>query len=114
MAQKVLKLLLEKSGKEPGQARVMFGPSIRACHYEVGPEFKGHFPASSLRYVGNGRDRSLRFDLPKENRRQLIEAGVPAGNITDFGICTVAENRDFYSFRKEKDSAGRIISFIVK
>ena len=88
IAQKTFKMLLEKSKKRPEDVKVVFGPSIRACHYES--------------------------DLPGENRRQLSEVGLPVRSITDLGICTIDENDNFYSFRKEKDSAGRIISYIVK
>ena len=60
------------------------------------------------------KDGTWYFDLAGENRRQLIEVGAKPDHILDLEICTVAENEDFYSFRKEKEAAGRIISFISK
>ena len=110
IARKTLRLLLEKSGAKKKDVRIVLGPSIGVRHYEVGPEFKDHFPASSLRHTGN----CLHFDLAKENKRQLMESGVPEKNITDTGLCTVAANKDFYSFRQEKEKAGRIISYITR
>ena len=109
IAQKSLGLMVEKSGLKPDEVKIMFGPRIGAGHYEVGQEFRQFFPASSL-IEKNGR---LCFDLAKETRRQLLEAGARAENILDHGICTIEENGDFYSFRKEKENAGRIISFIT-
>ena len=113
IAQKTVRLLTEKSGCPARHIRVVLGPSIGVKHYPVGPEFRHIFPESSL-LLGKGRDRSLHFDLARENKRQLRKTGVTNKNMTDLEICTVAENGDFYSFRKEKDKAGRIISFIVK
>jgi len=106
---KTLRALLDRSGLAPGDVRVAFGPSIGAAHYEVGPEFRGYFPARSLRE----RAGRLYLDLAGENRRQLLEAGIPARNILDPRLCTVARNAHFHSFRKERDEAGRIISFIT-
>ena len=108
IAPQALKLLSEKSGRKPKNIRIVFGPCIGPCHYEVGPGFRSYFPASSLAE----RHGKLYFDLAKENARQLREAGAVPGKISDYEICTVAENDDFYSFRKEKDKAGRMISFI--
>ena len=110
IAPKTFKLLLEKSACGPEDIHVMLGPCIGKRNYEVGGEFEGYFPASSL-FRKNGK---LHLDLAGENKRQLQEAGVLRRNIFDTGICTVEENEDFYSFRKERDSAGRTISFITK
>ena len=110
IAQKSLALMVEKSSLKPQEVKIMFGPCIGVGHYEVGQEFRQFFPASSL-IEKSGR---LYFDLAKETRRQLLEAGARAENILDHGICPFAENGDFYSFRKEKENAGRIISFITK
>ena len=108
IAPKVLKLLSEKSGRKPKNIRVLFGPRIGVGHYEVGQEFRTIFPASSLVEKNN----KLYFDLAKENARQLKDAGAAGRRISDHEICTVSENDDFYSFRKEGDKAGRNVSFI--
>jgi len=110
IASKMLKHILEKSGVSVSKVRVIFGPRIGPDAYEVGEEFAQHFPKESL-YRHKGK---LHFDLGDENRRQLLEAGLSYRHILDHGICTVEENADFYSFRKEGDKAGRIISFITK
>jgi copper oxidase (laccase) domain-containing protein len=53
------------------------------------------------------------MDLPKENTMQLMGAGVPKENIFDPGFCTLCENNDFFSFRKEGKDCGRIISVVM-
>ncbi len=109
ICQKMIGLLCAKSGKAPKDIKVIFGPCIRACHYEVGSEFKEYFGAAAFQE----RDGKLYFNLPFENKRQLLEAGMPEQNILDYEICTVCQTKDFYSYRTEKEAAGRMISMIA-
>jgi len=89
---------------------MFFGPRIGKNNYEVGKEFENYFPGSSLIL----KEGKLFFDLAGENKRQLLSAGAVENNIFDPEICTVKENENFYSFRKEKEAAGRTISFITR
>ena len=108
IVQKAAVLLSQRSGVGPDKIKVILGPCIGPRHYEVGPEFRLEFPESSL----EDRDGKLYFNLAKENERQLREAGVLAVNISDHGACTFSEQKNFYSFRRERGSAGRMVSFI--
>jgi YfiH family protein len=108
IALKTLAFLLKEAKVRPSEVRVAFGPSIGKTAYEVGKEFKRYFPRKSL----HRRHGKLYFDLAGENKRQLLLEGVCPKNIVDHEICTFRENEHFYSFRKEKEAAGRILSFI--
>jgi YfiH family protein len=110
IAAKTVAKLIERSGCRPSDVQVAFGPCISAPNYEVRPEFKQHFKGRSLTI----KKDKLHFDLAGENARQLLEAGVWSWNILDSKICTIGQNAHFYSFRKEKEDAGRMISFITK
>ncbi len=110
IAPKMLKLISEKSGVPISKVRIIFGPRIGPDAYEVGEEFEKSFPKESL----HRQKGKLLFDLGAENKRQLLEAGASRRKLLDHGICTVQQNADLYSFRKEGDKAGRIISFITK
>lgn len=113
IAKKAFQMLQERSECLSSEIRVIFGPCIGKDQYEVGGEFLGMFgPVSDSRSPIRRKGKKLYFDLAGENRRQLIKAGAKLENIKDLEICTVSENDDFYSFRKEKDGAGRVISFI--
>lgn len=103
-------LLKSKSGCLDSDVRVIFGPCIGFHHYEVGRELADILPKRSLCW----RKGRLYFDLVGENRRQLFEGGAEARGLTVLDLCTVAQNRDFYSFRKEKQAAGRMVSFILQ
>lgn len=86
-----------------------FGPAIRRCCYEVGGEFRGHFNTGLYE-----KDDRYWLDLVELNYRQLIEAGVRSEKIFDSGMCTSCRNDTFFSYRKEKEAAGRQMSFIIK
>ena len=108
IAKKTLLTLMQKSGAPASEVRVILGPSICRKHYEVGEEFKDHFTPPYLKKVG-GR---YHLDLVKANRKPLLRAGVPFNNISVSGLCTIGHKKHFYSHRAEKDSAGRMVSFI--
>lgn len=98
---------LESRGCRASDLRVAIGPSIGSCCYEVGPEVARRF--EPWRSVGetDGR-RSL--DLPRINQTQLLDAGVR--QIWISGECTFCLPDRFFSFRREKNDAGRMLSFV--
>lgn len=104
---KTYKLIRERSGCD--QVKVIFGPCIRRKNYEVGEEFRSYFKHSLI-----SREGKLFFDLAAENKRQLLETGLSETDLFDLEACTINDNEAFYSFRKEKDKSGRMISFISK
>lgn len=77
------------------------GPAIGGCCYEVGPEVAAEF----------GRLGRTRIDLAAVNREQLIGAGVPGEQIYSARLCTLCRADDFWSYRREKEGAGRMFSF---
>jgi YfiH family protein len=78
------------------------GPGIGACCYEVGAEVARQF----------GLHEPGRLDLAVENRNQLIAAGLKPDRIELAGGCTFCNPGQFYSWRRDHDRAGRMISFI--
>jgi YfiH family protein len=54
----------------------------------------------------------LHLDLWEANRRQLLDAGVPAANIAVVGEDTAADTGRFFSHRAEDGFAGRMMSAI--
>jgi hypothetical protein len=92
-----------------------FGPSIRACCFEVGPEvarqFSPWFPERS------DLDGQTHVDLPEACRRQLAFAGLSAERIGGPAPCTVcggglAEGREFHSWRRDHQTGARMHSVI--
>ena len=102
IVKKAVAMLREEFGGQTSDIFAVIGPGIGACCYEVGPEVAAQF----------GRKRAGYLDLAAVNRRQLLEAGVPGEQIDAVGGCTFCEAEMFYSYRREKEQAGRMVSFI--
>jgi purine-nucleoside/S-methyl-5'-thioadenosine phosphorylase / adenosine deaminase len=79
------------------------GPAIGVCCYEVGPEVAVQF---------TGLNQRAHVDLEDENRRQLLAAGLDPLQIWAAGLCTFCGPEAFHSFRRDREAAGRMISFI--
>jgi YfiH family protein len=92
----------------PGNLRAAIGPSIGVCCYEVGPEVARQFETwnSKLRQARS----PVHLDLPAINEAQLRAAGV--ADIWKSGECTFCMSGRFFSFRREREQAGRMLSFI--
>jgi YfiH family protein len=88
----------------PKNVRAAIGPSIGVCCYEVGPEVANRFE----RWISLAKNRHL--DLPAVNEIQLRAAGV--ANIWKSGECTFCMADRFFSFRRDREQAGRMVSFI--
>ena len=85
-----------------------FGPAIRSCCYEVGKEFRERFPENV-----EERSSKLFLDLAAANRAQLLSCGVRPSNISDYSICTCCNHEEFFSYRSEGQSCGRMMSVIM-
>jgi polyphenol oxidase len=88
----------------PENVRAAIGPSIGVCCYEVGPEVANRFE----RWIPLTKNRHL--DLPAVNEIQLRAAGI--ANIWKSGECTLCMADRFFSFRRDREHAGRMVSFI--
>jgi polyphenol oxidase len=97
----------EKFGSQPKDLFVGFGPSIRSCCFEVEEGFKSNFSFGLLK-----KDGRVFMDIALINQRQLVDCGVREENIFDPQLCTFSSN-DFFSFRKEAEAAGRLISVMM-
>lgn len=104
IVQKTLANMQKMYGTEPGDVRAAIGPGIGVCCYEVGPEVARQF--------GHAVEVQTHLDLVFENRKQLEDAGVPAGKIEALGMCTFCDAKRFFSYRREREQAGRLTSFI--
>jgi YfiH family protein len=89
---------------QPGDLYAAIGPGIGLCCYEVGEDVARKF----------GLDHAGRVDLAAANRAQLIECGVAESRIEIAGLCTFCDAERFHSFRRDKEQAGRMVSFIKR
>jgi uncharacterized protein, YfiH family len=99
----------------PSDLHVAIGPCIRKCCYEVGAEVAGQFLEFFPEWTADEQTFSRkRIDLAETNRRILASAGVPRAQIHDSGLCTFCRATDFFSYRREPEDPGRMVSFIAQ
>ena len=126
-------------GTLPGDIKAAIGPGIHGCCYEVGTEVQDQF-ASQFAYAAElfreSKDsdpirrkypllflsarppghsdlpRKIFLDLVEANRRQLLDAGVLAENITASPLCTSCRTDLLFSHRKENGVTGRLMAVV--
>lgn len=126
-------------GSEASGIRAAIGPGVHKCCYTVGQElvhafesqfayapelFHEEYDFESLhnkypmlflnqRAPGHGEPATkIQLDLIEANRRQLLDAGVAAENITLLDHCTSCETKRFFSHRAELGKTGRMMAAI--
>ncbi len=91
---------------------IAVGPGIGPCCFEVGPEvaiqFRQIFPERG------DLDRAAAIDLAEALRRQFVAAGAPGERVVVAGLCTRCRAEDFHSWRRDRERAGRMHSWIVR
>jgi len=97
-------------GTRPLDLVAAIGPAIGPCCYEVGPDVAGKFAALAPELAACRSPAHL--DLVEINRKILAEAGVPEARIRAAGLCTSCRAADFYSYRREGERAGRMLTAI--
>jgi polyphenol oxidase len=97
----------ERFGTRAADLHAAIGPGIGPCCYEVGPEVALQFPGQPLAGRPGGR-----LDLTDGNARQLIEVGVTPARIHASYLCTKCRFDEFHSFRRDREAAGRMHSFV--
>lgn len=125
-------------GSRPQDIVAVIGPGIGSCCYEIGEEVENEFDSQfayskelfsdvfdswslhtrypllflNQRAPGHGEPAlSRHLDLAEANRRQLLDAGIPAENIEVMSLCTACHTDRFFSYRKEHVT-GRMMAVI--
>lgn len=100
--------LVTRYGSRAQDLHAAIGPGIGVCCYEVSPEVAQQFASWIPEYAE--AFTPTRIDLARVNAVQLSLAGVT--NIWTAGECTFCNADRYFSFRREKEQAGRMTSFI--
>jgi len=99
-----LKGLYQNFQAYPSDLRVVFGPSIRSCCYQVGQEFCEILPEAMEPRYGQWF-----LNLQAVIAGQLMDFGVREEQIHDVQRCTCCD-AGFFSWRREGETAGRHLS----
>lgn len=107
IAQITAKKMIEELGCAPFNIKVIMGPSIHKCCYEVNDELLQIVKITFGEQFCHGNN----IDLHGINIKLLEEVGIRNIRISD--ICTKCSNEPYYSFRKDKN-CGRFSGIIVR
>ncbi len=110
IAQAAISKMEQRFKTKPADLLVALGPSIGSCCFEVGPEVARQFAAydPTLRQI----ESKCHLDLREINSQQLLDTGVSPSRILYDKLCTVCDEKRFWSYRREGDKAGRMWSVI--
>ncbi len=110
LAAKLVQKMMDAFGSEPKDIHASMGPCIGSSRYEVGEMVRRVFRENRKDEVGFiSRGNKLYFDLKQANRDQLLRSGVK--KIFSVAACTYSDEA-YDSFRRDGESAGRMLSFI--
>lgn len=93
---------------KPTDLLVALGPCIGKCCFEVGPEVARQFSAYDP-VLGHAKSK-CHLDLRFINGMQLEQLGVLPSRILYSELCTYCNGKDFWSYRREGETAGRMWS----
>jgi len=123
----------------PRDILAVLGAGIGKCCYEIGEEVESEFQSQfayaaelfedvfdswslhtrypllflNQRAPGHGEPAlSRHLDLVAANRRQLLDAGLPAANISSLDLCTACRTDLFFSHRREH-ATGRMMAALA-
>jgi len=101
IVQKAMAAMVARFESDVADLHAAIGPAIGACCYEVGAEVASQFGVAG---------HPAHLDLAQINQQQLIEQGVSATRIYLAGLCTKCLEKEFYSWRRDGERAGRMLS----
>ncbi len=109
-AAQIVRETLREMQADAKNVRAAIGPGIGKCCYKVGADVARFFGAPTAQSAGHTAKCCI--DLAAANRQQLLDAGVDGAHIDVIARCTFCDAENFHSFRRDKESAGRLISYV--
>lgn len=95
--------------REANELMAAVGPCIEVEAFEVGDEVAQRFAPEDRRRYADGR---WHVDLVAAVFRQLRAAGIPDDQCFRVGGCSHRQSQHFYSYRREGQATGQMLSFI--
>ena len=103
-----------RAGAAAESIKVVLGPSIGPCCFEVGgevvAEFESAFPGTGSLVIDGPKKKHI--DLRVASRVQLEEVGILPGNIDDAPPCTMCHSDRFFSYRRDGKAGGVHMGYI--
>lgn len=110
IVEKTLAEMSRTFGSKPSECVAYVGTCIDECSYEVGEEVAVKFAPAFTRL--DTRTGKYFVDLKSANAAQLQAAGLRPGQIEISPFSTFLHNEDYFSYRKEQGTTGRMTALI--
>ena len=94
-------------GSDPREIKVVIGPSINKCCFEVGLDVSKIF---AKRYSKKLKNLKYMLDLKKIVYDELLNSKIFSNNIFVDDDCTSCNPKKYFSYRRDGDSAGRMLA----
>ena len=104
-----IKIFIEL-GNTLSDIKVLLGPSIGKCCFEVGSDVSKYFSQKNLISLSGLK---FKLDLKSEICSELLNAGLDIKNIHIDDQCTYCKNNKFFSYRREGIDSGRMVALMI-
>ena len=108
---KAIRKMCTEKNCNPSDMIAAVGPCIGMCHFEVSKEIYDIFIPKYNEKYSKKEDGKYFLDLGRIVCEQIKNEGVLSDNIAFLDKCTFC-NEEFYSYRREKEAAGRMAAII--
>lgn len=122
IAAKAVQDMSLRRGCRPSAMVALIGPTIGRCCFQVGPEVREAFLAEhdfapgcfreDFDPAGNRIDDRWKLDMELFHRILLQRSGLKEGHIHSLSCCTRCRQDLFYSYRRDGNRTGRMLSVI--
>lgn len=114
ITKKAIRLMSIEFDVQPQNIIAGIGPSIGPCCYEVDAFIYEQGASSYVSCFHPTTSGHWQLDLPKVNKMQLLQCGVPEENILAAETCTADNQQLFFSHRAEQGKTGRFAAIIYR
>ena len=111
IVEKTVGLMVQSYGVAPDDLTAVIGPHNAVCCYEIGEDVVAavNDPAAIVRKPDWDKPH---FNQALANKHQLIASGIPEAQVKTSHLCTQCRADLFYSYRREGERTGRMLSVI--
>lgn len=113
---KTLRVMQERFGTEARHLRIGIGPSAGVCCYEVDEPVLERVREQVVgwrKLLHEAQGDRAKLHLRELVRQQAIEAGVASARVGAVDLCTICRPELFYSYRREGQVRGTMVSGIM-
>jgi YfiH family protein len=107
ISKSIIEKMVDRFDCRADDIKVILGPSIQKCCYEVSVELSDIVKKS----FGKEFENKRYIDLQGINKKQLLELGIKEENIKVSSICTKCGSNKYFSYRLDK-TCGRFAGII--